>query len=70
MTKIISAFAFATLLSLPAAAAVPQSAADQGGPVKLGISERIPAKVVEDTKFQEPRVRVAPGCPSCGFFGG
>jgi hypothetical protein len=64
MSKIMSAFAFATLLSLPAFAAVPSSTVDQDGLARLGVSESIPAKVVEDTsKVQEPRVRVAPrGC--------
>jgi hypothetical protein len=67
MSKIISAFAFATLLSLPAPAAVPSSAADQGSFAKWGVSERLPARVVEDaSKVQEPRIRVATGgCAWC-----
>ena len=57
MFKIISAFAFATLLSLPAAAAAPPSATD--GADREVTAPRI---LVEDTKVQEPRVRVAPNC--------
>jgi hypothetical protein len=65
--KIISAFACAMFLSLPALAAVPSSATNE---LAANGEFSAPRILVEDTKIQQPRVRVAPGCPSCGFFGG
>jgi hypothetical protein len=65
MSKMICAIAFATLLSLPAAAVAPPSATNE-----RAVNDEItaPRILVEDTGVQEPRVRVAPGCPS-GCFG-
>jgi hypothetical protein len=64
MSKIISAFVCATLLSLPALAAAPPSATNERAANGEITAPRI---LVEDTKVQEPRVRVAPGCPSSCF---
>jgi hypothetical protein len=67
MSKIIFAFACATFLSLPALAAAPPSVTERATNGEI----TAPRILVEDTKVQQPRVRVAPGCgTSCGFFGG
>ena len=62
MSKIISAFAFATFLSLPAFAAVSSVT-----PNERAANEEItaPRIIVEDTKAQEPRVHVAPCHGGC-----
>ena len=63
MLKTISAFAFATLLSVPVFAAVPPSATNERAANGQITAPRI---IVEDaTKAQEPRIRVAPVCPNC-----
>jgi hypothetical protein len=59
MSKIITAFAFATFLSLPAFAAVPSSTPNERAAKGEITTPRI---IVQDTKAQEPRIRVAPGC--------
>jgi hypothetical protein len=70
MSKIISAFAFATFLSLPAFAAVPSSTPNERAAKGEITAPRI---LVEDTKVQEPRVHVAPchgGCYDLDEFWG
>ena len=63
MLKTISAFAFATLLSVPVFAAVPPSATNERAANGQITAPRI---ILEDaTKVQEPRIRVAPECPGC-----